>query len=132
MKINEQSAVLKLKEELNKNIKIIDYCVFGSKARGDDTEDSDIDVMIEVEDYTHEIESLIDDIIFAFILLSFQESFYCHGARCAHQYIFFVISDRNEQTIPFSQYLQSSGKHTTIFIILLYTFLSIQICTEEN
>ena len=64
MKINEQSAVLKLKEELNKNIKIIDYCVFGSKARGDDTEDSDIDVMIEVEDYTPEIESLIDDIIF--------------------------------------------------------------------
>ena len=64
MKQNEREAVIKLKNELSKDIILRDYCVFGSKARGEDSLDSDIDVMIEVENYTSEIEELIDEMVF--------------------------------------------------------------------
>ena len=38
--------------------------MFGSKARGDALPDSDIDVMIELEEYNPVIESAIDDLVF--------------------------------------------------------------------
>jgi predicted nucleotidyltransferase len=64
MNTNEQAAVLKLKQELTKVLNLVDIRVFGSKARGEKSSDSDIDVMIEVENYSPEIESLIDDLVF--------------------------------------------------------------------
>lgn len=64
LKGNEKTAVLRLKEALMEKFKIFDFCIFGSKARGDASPDSDIDIMIEVEDYTPEIESAIDDLVF--------------------------------------------------------------------
>ncbi len=53
-----------LKTEIEKRLDLLDYRVFGSTARGDNTRGSDIDVMIEVENYTPEVESLIDDLVF--------------------------------------------------------------------
>jgi len=61
---NEEKAVLRLKAVLKEKIKLIDFRLFGSRARGDASPDSDIDIMIEVEEYTPAIESLIDDIVF--------------------------------------------------------------------
>ena len=61
---NEIEALTSLKEELEKNFKLIDFRIFGSKARGNATEDSDIDVMIELEYVTPSIEEAIDMIIF--------------------------------------------------------------------
>ena len=64
LKENERIAVSRLKEALRKKFKLLDFRVFGSKAKGDASPDSDIDVMIEVEDYNPAIESIIDDLIF--------------------------------------------------------------------
>lgn len=64
LKDKEAKAVLSLKEMLEERIHILDFRVFGSKARGDALPDSDIDVMIEVEEYLPEIESAIDDLVY--------------------------------------------------------------------
>ena len=64
MKSNERAAVVKLKKELEKALNLLDYRVFGSKARGEESPESDIDVMIEVENYTPEVEALIDELVF--------------------------------------------------------------------
>lgn len=44
--------------------RLLDFRVFGSKARGDASPDSDIDVMIEIEECSPAIESAIDDLVF--------------------------------------------------------------------
>ncbi len=61
---NERAALSKLKKELGEKFGLIDFCVFGSKARGEAAAESDIDVMIEIEDYNPITESEIDEIVF--------------------------------------------------------------------
>jgi predicted nucleotidyltransferase len=61
---NEKAALLKLKSALLQKLGLLDFRVYGSKARGDATPDSDVDVMIEVENYTPAVESEIDELIF--------------------------------------------------------------------
>ena len=61
---NEEQAIIKLNKALRAKYRNIDFYVYGSKARGDATPESDIDVMIELEEYTPEIESAIDDLVF--------------------------------------------------------------------
>lgn len=53
----------KLKEELSGIVHLIDFRVFGSRARGDEDEYSDIDVFIEVESLNNELEEKISDIV---------------------------------------------------------------------
>lgn len=64
LKQNERIALRQLKEELSERFQLVDLRLFGSKARGDDTPDSDIDVMIELEDFSPEIRLQIYDIIY--------------------------------------------------------------------
>ena len=64
MQPNERAAIFKLKRELGKALNLVDYRVFGSKARYVESPESDVDVMIEVENYTPEVETLIDDLVF--------------------------------------------------------------------
>ena len=61
---NEKQAINALKSRLSKEYSILDFRVFGSKAKGTDLEGSDIDVMIVLEDLSPSIESQIDDLIF--------------------------------------------------------------------
>jgi uncharacterized protein len=61
---NEKAAVLKFKEVLTIKYNILDFRVFGSKARGDASQESDIDVMIEIEDYGFETASEIRRLAF--------------------------------------------------------------------
>jgi len=61
---NEIRAVLELKRALAARFKILDFRVFGSKARGDASPDSDIDVMIVVDGYTPEVEHVVSDLVF--------------------------------------------------------------------
>jgi uncharacterized protein len=62
--INERTAVLELKEQLERAVPLVDFRVFGSKARDVDSAESDVDVMIEVESYTPEIEAIIDNLVY--------------------------------------------------------------------
>jgi len=63
-KDNENKAIKELKEILSNKFKITQLKVFGSKVRGTDTEESDIDVMVEVNELNPEIMSEIYDVIF--------------------------------------------------------------------
>ncbi|GFP19236.1 hypothetical protein HKBW3S42_01783 [Candidatus Hakubella thermalkaliphila] len=64
LKKNEERALRVLKEELSRRFNVIDLRVFGSKVRGEDTPESDIDVMIELDEYNPDIKSQIYDIVF--------------------------------------------------------------------
>ncbi len=61
---NERAALSKLKKALSERSDLIDFRVFGSKARGEAVAESDVDVMIELEDYNPSTESEIDEIVF--------------------------------------------------------------------
>ena len=64
LKKNEEIALKVLKERLVSSYPILDFRIFGSKVRGEDTPHSDIDVMIEVAELNPGIESKIYDIVF--------------------------------------------------------------------
>jgi predicted nucleotidyltransferase len=61
---NEENAVRDLKERLARKYPLLDFRVFGSKVRGDDTSQSDIDVMVKIPELDPVIESEIYDIVF--------------------------------------------------------------------
>jgi len=61
---NEKNALNELRIALLENYGLLDLRLFGSKARGTDLHDSDLDVMIVLEDSSPSIESEIDDLIF--------------------------------------------------------------------
>jgi uncharacterized protein len=60
---NEKKALQELKNKI-RLYNIIDIKLYGSKARGDSTADSDIDVMIEIEDNDYKTKSAISNIIY--------------------------------------------------------------------
>ena len=53
----------KLKERLSAVVPLIDFKVFGSRARGDADEYSDMDVFLEVESLNKERKERISDIV---------------------------------------------------------------------
>lgn len=61
---NEKDALEELRKRVCGLYSVKDIKVFGSKARGTDLEDSDIDVMIMLAECTPSIESEIDDLVF--------------------------------------------------------------------
>ena len=61
---NEERALKELKDRLSQYFDILDFKLYGSKAKGTDTHGSDLDVMILLEELSPEIESQIDDLIF--------------------------------------------------------------------
>ena len=69
----DYEIVKKLKEELSGIVHLIDFRVFGSRARGDEDEYSDIDVFIEVESLNNELEEKISDIVWE---VGFENSIY--------------------------------------------------------
>lgn len=64
LKKNEENAVRTLKESLAGQYPLLDFRIFGSKIRGDDSDQSDIDVMIELPESNPEIESEIYDFVY--------------------------------------------------------------------
>jgi predicted nucleotidyltransferase len=64
LKENEKEAILFLKNLLLKKFNLLDFRIFGSMVWGNAGPESDIDVMVELEEVTPEIESQIDEIVF--------------------------------------------------------------------
>jgi len=64
LKKDEERALRTLKEELSRRFRVIDLRVFGSKVRGEDTPESDIDVMLELDECNPDVKSKIYDIVF--------------------------------------------------------------------
>jgi predicted nucleotidyltransferase len=64
LKENERKALLTLKNFLSTNFELLDFRIFGSKIRNENTIESDIDVMVVLGKTNPQIESQIDDIIF--------------------------------------------------------------------
>jgi len=62
MKKRYYAIAQELKRNLIQGIPVIDMRVFGSCARGDDTDDSDIDIFIEVEHLTQQVKDKIREI----------------------------------------------------------------------
>ena len=63
MKERDVEIARQLKERLSEVVPLIDFRVFGSRARGDDDEDSDMDVFIEVESLDRETREKIFDVV---------------------------------------------------------------------
>ena len=61
---NEKKALNELKTALQESFKIVNFRIYGSKAKGTDVDGSDLDVMIILEDHSPSVESKIDDLIF--------------------------------------------------------------------
>ena len=61
---NEERALKELRRQLVAKYPIIDIRLYGSKARGEGREDSDLDVMIEIPGYDRAMVAEIDDIIY--------------------------------------------------------------------
>jgi hypothetical protein len=61
---NKKQALNDLKYRLLQDYAILDFRIFGSKAKGTDTQDSCLDIMIVLEDLSPIIESQINDLIF--------------------------------------------------------------------
>ena len=68
MKEIDRTIALELKRRLATVASVVDFCVFGSRARGSAGEDSDLDVFVEVETADtatrHAIESAIWEVSF--------------------------------------------------------------------
>jgi uncharacterized protein len=64
LKKNEEQALKRLREELFARYPVIDFRLYGSKARGEGRDDSDLDVMIELPDYDRAMVEEIDDIVY--------------------------------------------------------------------
>jgi len=63
MKLHDQEVAKELKGRLSELVSLIDFRVFGSRARGDEDEYSDMDVSIEVPLLTRELKEKILEIV---------------------------------------------------------------------
>jgi predicted nucleotidyltransferase len=61
---NEEKALKELREELFAKYPIIDIRLYGSKVRGEGSEDSDLDIMIEIPKYDWAMVAEIDELIY--------------------------------------------------------------------
>ena len=73
MKPKDYEIAKKLKERLSEVVQLIDFKVFGSRARGDADEYSDLDIFIEVENLKNELKEMIRKIVWE---VGFENSIY--------------------------------------------------------
>ncbi len=63
MKPKDYNIAKELKIRLSEVVHLIDFRVFGSRARGDEDEYSDMDVFIEVESIDKELKEIIRNVV---------------------------------------------------------------------
>jgi predicted nucleotidyltransferase len=62
IKPRDYKIALELKRRLTEAVELIDFKIYGSKARGDDDEFSDLDVFIEIASFDRKTKDLISEI----------------------------------------------------------------------
>ena len=62
MKLKDYEIAKKLKDRLSEVVQLIDFRIFGSRARGEEDEYSDMDIFLEVEYLDKQLNEKIDDI----------------------------------------------------------------------
>ena len=63
MNETDRGVAQELRSPLGAVAKLVDFRVFGSRARGTAGEDSDLDVFIEIEDVDRQTRNAIDDVV---------------------------------------------------------------------
>jgi predicted nucleotidyltransferase len=61
---NESAALRKLKAALARDFRLVELRLFGSKTRGDSDKESDIDVLVLLEDYDRETRKAVSRLCF--------------------------------------------------------------------
>jgi predicted nucleotidyltransferase len=61
MNSHDHRIALELKEKISQFAPLLDFRMFGSRARGDNDEDSDMDIFIEVESLDRKLKEKITD-----------------------------------------------------------------------
>jgi uncharacterized protein len=61
MHVQEVQIIEKFKQLVSQRVKVLEARVFGSRARGDATEESDLDVLVVVDNLDHAIEKYISE-----------------------------------------------------------------------
>ncbi len=61
---NELTALRKLKDALARDFRLVELRLFGSKARGDSNQESDIDVLVVLEEYDWETRKAVSRLCF--------------------------------------------------------------------
>jgi DNA polymerase sigma len=64
MRPEERTALDELKKTLRGRFGVVSAVLYGSKARGDDSPGSDIDVMIVLDNDTPGIEAAVDELVY--------------------------------------------------------------------
>lgn len=62
MDINDKLIAGELKKRIQEKFNVLDFLMFGSRARGDNTHESDMDIYIILDELNDTIESEISDI----------------------------------------------------------------------
>jgi predicted nucleotidyltransferase len=63
MEQRDYEIARKLKEKLSEILPLVDFRIFGSRARGDADEYSDMDIFIEIESVNKVLKDIISDLI---------------------------------------------------------------------
>ena len=66
MQEQDRAIVLELKRRLSADLqkRVMKFILYGSRARGVDADDSDLDLVALVDEKTPEIESALDDLVY--------------------------------------------------------------------
>ena len=66
MRKQDRKIILELKRRLSADLqkRVIKFIIYGSRARGIDADDSDLDLVVLVDEKTPEIESALDDLAY--------------------------------------------------------------------
>jgi predicted nucleotidyltransferase len=60
----EKTALAELKDALRRSFRLVELRLFGSKARGDACPESDMDVLVVLEDYDWELKKAVYDLCY--------------------------------------------------------------------